>query len=86
MGDSRYYQKLASFDMLSPDDVHQSNIYAICATHRQTGQRLLIKVSNLATREQLIEEIARMNRDVVVPTHKYRNRFIYSLTTEGITI
>lgn len=72
---------MTMFDLINPDYLHESPQYAIAATHRVTGQRYLIKVSSLATREDLILEIRRMNQ----PTAR-RPQFMYTLTTEGALV
>lgn len=60
--------------------------YAIAAVHRITGQRLLIKVSDLATREQLQMEIKRMNSISLTGPFGKKSNFIYSLTNEGAMV
>lgn len=56
--------------------------YCIAAINMTTGKRLLIKVSDLATREQLMKEVRIMNG-------KFRRagrNFHYTLTTEGAIV
>ncbi len=52
--------------------------YAIAATDLKTARRYIIKVSDRATREQLLVEIKRMNAR--------KGRFFYTLTNEGGTV